>query len=137
MAANGNRQRRGGIRVDPMVAAFQQQAATNTAALTKRQRADRERKTRQVKLDLSSAKRKTALERVAAREGTSMSQAGNLLLAWALRGYLQQNEEISAAFAAGKSPARTPRFAWNLAEPENWARLLDEFQLNGDIDGDA
>lgn len=127
--------RKGGIRVDPAVVAFQQRAATNTAALTSKQRADRRRRALQVKLDLASPTRKSLLEWIAEREKTSMSQAGNLLLAWAMREYLRGEAKICEAFEEGKSPARTPRFEWNVCEPENWARLLDNFRGNGDVDG--
>lgn len=129
--------RKGGIRVDPAVVAFQQRAALNTAALTPKQRADRKRRALQVKLDLSSPARKLLLERIAEREKTSMSQAGNLLLAWAMWGYLRGEAEICGAFEEGKSPARTPRFEWNVCEPENWDRLLDSFSDNGDVNGDT
>lgn len=130
--------RKGGLRqVDKAVLAFQQAAATNPGALTKKQKADRKRKTRQVKLDLSSAQRKALLEQIAEREGTSVSQAGNLLLAWAMRGYLQSDGEIWEAFEEGRRPARSPRFEWNVREPEEWARLLDDFRSSGDVSGDV
>ncbi len=129
--------RKGGIKVDPAVLAFQQRAALNTATLTPKQRADRQRRSLQVKLDLASPSRKLLLEWIAEREKTSMSQAGNLLLAWAMREYLRGEAEICEAFEEGKSPARTPRFEWNVYEPENWARLLDNFRDNGDVDGDV
>ena len=120
------KQRKGGMRLDPAVIEFQKKAATNTAALTKKQKADRRRNGRQVKLDLISAERKALLEWIAGQEGTSVSQAGNLLLAWAMRGYLRKDEEIHVAFEEGRLPARTPRFEWNVREPEEWANLLDD-----------
>jgi len=130
-------ERKGGLqKVDPAVRKFQQQAAQNTAALTGKQRADLERKDRQVKLDLATPERKRCLEYIAKREKTSVSQAGNLLLSWAMCHYLEGEAEIRDAFYDGHQLSRTPRFDWNIDEPDTWANVLDHFQSYGDIDGD-
>lgn len=145
--AKNKYQRQGGLESPPPApppqstdrdtAQWVQDAAENPAALTAKQRADRERRARQIKLDLSVAARKELLDWIAKRERTSLSQAGNLLLAWAMKSYLQGNSEIKQAFADGHSPARTLQFEWNVQEPPAWARLLDAFRECGDADGDA
>ncbi len=135
------KERRGGLsgagNVDPAVSEWQKNAAENKAALTNKQKRDRARKDLQVKLDLASPLRKAALELIAEQEQTSVSQAGNLLLAWAMTRYFEGDAEIRDAFYEGHEPARTPRFVWNVQEPETWARLLDNFAAYGDVDGDA
>lgn len=129
-------ERKGGLKVDPAVQKFQQQAAENTATLTDKQRADRKRQERQVKLDLSVAQRKRCLEYIARCEKTSVSQAGNLLLAWAMWRYLEGEAEIRDAFYDGHQPAKTPKFDWNIDEPAAWTRVLEHFKPCGDVDGD-
>jgi hypothetical protein len=74
--------RRGGLtHLDPAVVAWQQGAATNTAALTPKQHADRGRV--RVRLDVPPTVA-TALAALAEALQTSQSQAGALLLAYAL-----------------------------------------------------
>lgn len=74
-------ERRGGLRIDPAVREWQQGAARNEAALTRRQRYDRERV--RVRLDVPPAVAQ-GLEREAATWETSQSQLGAFLLGWAL-----------------------------------------------------
>lgn len=76
------RDRVGGLKnLDPAVAAWQRGAATNQAALTTKQRYDRERV--RVRLDVPPQVA-AGLEREATTLGTSQSQLGAFLLAWGL-----------------------------------------------------
>ncbi len=121
-------QRRGGLQLDPAVVAFQKKAATNTAALTQKQR--RERKRVRVMYDLAPEV-KAAIASIAAEQGTSASQAAALLLTWAAaeyRGAGAGARTLKDAFHAGRKPARTPRFEWNVAPSETWLEVLAERQ---------
>ncbi len=121
-------ERKGGLRVDPAVAAFQKNAATNTAALTAKQRRDRKRV--RVMYDLAPEV-KGAIERIADEQDTSASQAAALLLAWAAGRYFEGNgvaKELREAFHDGREPARTPRFEWNVEPSETLLTFLRERQ---------
>jgi hypothetical protein len=135
--AERNRQRTRVEGIDPAMKAFKKSAPENTAALTAQQRRDRKRAELQVKLDLSCPERKAALEMIARQEKTSVSQAGNLLLAWAMTAYFLGEEKIHDAFYEGHEFSRSPRFEWNIQEPESWARILDDFETYGDVEGDV
>jgi len=115
MAAKG--ERKGGVGIDPAVAQWQAEAATNLAALTAKQRKDRQRV--RVKYDLDPAQ-KAAVETAARTEETSASQLAAFLLAFALREYHAGNAELRSALDAGKTPSRTPHFARNLDAPSAW-----------------
>ena len=80
MGAKGNRA--GGLGIDPAVTAWQADAATNIAALTAKQRKDRERV--RVKYDLTP-QLKAAVEDGAKAEHTSASQLAAFLLTWGSR----------------------------------------------------
>ena len=82
MATTPKGERKGGIHVDPAVAEWQQGAAPNVAALTKKERRDRQRV--RVKADLP-VEVKTAVERVAGEAETSESQLVAFLVAWGLK----------------------------------------------------
>ena len=121
-------ERRGGLRVDPAVEKFRQQAATNQAALSGKQRRDRKRV--RVMYDLP-AEVKGAIEEIAEEQKTSASQAAALLLTWAAARYFQGNgvaEELQTAFYEGHEPARSPRFEWNIEPSEALLGLLRERQ---------
>lgn len=122
------RERKGGLRVDPAVTEFQKKAALNTAALTRKQRRDRRRVV--AKYDFPPEV-KTAVEKIAAEESTSYSQVAALLLAYAICMYAQGDPEIVAVFQENREPARTPRFEWNIEIPETWTRVLEEFTADG------
>jgi len=117
-------QRAGGLKLDPAVAAWQKQAATNTAALTKKQRADRVRV--RVKYDLDQ-KLKDVIEAEAKKADTSASQMAAFLLSYAVY-QLKHDPSIRAAISESTSPSSTMRFGFNLDAPENWAN-----DYNGDI----
>jgi len=127
-------ERRGGLKrqggLDPAVAAWQRKAATNTAAMTGKQRRDRERV--RVKYDVP-ATLKGAVEAIGKRQGTSASQAAAVLLGWAVMRYAERAEGLRAVFDEGKAVSRTPRFEWNVALPEHWDSVFESFLANGDL----
>lgn len=109
------RERVGGLRLDPAVAEWQRTAATNKAALTKKQRRDRERV--RVRLDMSPGLKKR-LEKAAAEEGTSASQLGTFLLAWVMKHWEDEESEIGRELREmvfeAKVPSRSMQIEWNL-----------------------
>ena len=112
MGNNGSR-RVGGIQIaDPAVTEWQQTAARNRAALTRKQRQDRERV--RVRYDVPPWL-KEAVEQVAAELDTSISQAGAFLLAWALDAYRRGDGELLSALEGAKEANhRSPRFVYDL-----------------------
>jgi len=123
-------QRQGGLRIDPAVAAFQQKAAVNTAALTSKQRRDRKR----VRLNLDlDAETRSAVEAIAERESTSVSQAAALLLAFAAREYAHSNSVLLDGFQEQRKPARTPRFEWMVETPETWLTEIEHLHAYGEV----
>jgi len=113
----GNK-RVGGLRgLDPAVVDWQKTAATNTAALTSKQRKDRQRV--RVKYDLPE-ELKTRIEEAAQANGTSASQLAAFLLTFAIREYeaeTDQGQTLREAVEESKEPSRSMRFAWNLRLP--------------------
>jgi len=111
------RQRVGGLRADPEVLAWQEQAATNIGALTKKQRQDRKRV--RVKYDVS-AQLKDRVEAAAKAEGTSASQLAGFLLEWAMTHWEDEESEIGRVLRdlvdEAKIPSRSMRIEWNLQE---------------------
>jgi hypothetical protein len=128
------RKRQGGLRIDPAVAAFQQQAAVNPATVTRKQRADRVRT--RIHIDVDEVM-KRALEQVAGweREDTSLSQVCEMFLAYGLQAYASGVADVRQAFKAHREPARTPRFGWNVEIPETWLSEVEHFGGNGKVDG--
>jgi hypothetical protein len=112
MATNG---RVGGLRVDPAVQDWQRSAATNRAALTKKQRKDRARV--RVKYDMPP-ELKERIEAAAEHERTSASQFAAFLLIWAMEQYEDQGSQTGAALRdlvfEAKELSRSLRFEWNL-----------------------
>ncbi len=109
--------RKGGILVDPDVAAWQKSAATNKATLTKKQAADRARV--RVAVDMSP-ELKESIERSAQIEETSVSQFAAFLLTWAVRAYRAGNAELREAMLASRERTRTPRFRYDVEAPGEW-----------------
>ena len=127
-------ERKGGLKVDPAVQAFRQQAAVNPATVTRKQKKDRARTRIHVDVD---AALKGALEQIAGieRADTSLSQVCEVLLAYGLRAYAEGKAEVVDAFYEGRSPARTPRFGWNVEIPEGWFAEIEHFAGNGKVGG--
>ncbi|MCD6344170.1 MAG: hypothetical protein J7M17_00990 [Anaerolineae bacterium] len=121
----------GGIKVDPAVQAFQERAATNNAALTRKQR--REQKRVRVNFDVPPEV-KAALEKVAdaEHEDTSMAQVAAVLLAWGLAAYIAGQAETRALFD-NHTLARTPRFAWNIEISKRLIETLAAFSSYGEV----
>lgn len=111
--------RQGGLQIDPAVAQWQEEAAQNLAALSKKQRRDRDRV--RVKYDVLP-EMKTAIEAEAKQIDTSASQFAAFLLAWALREYAAGNVDLRQGLRDAKMTARTLKFAYNLTIPEGWVR---------------
>ncbi len=111
MGNNGG-QRVGGLRLDPAVVEWQQTAARNMAALTKKQRRDRQRV--RIRYDVPPWL-KTAVEAVARELDTSDSQAGAFFLAWGLAAYRRGDPELLEALENAKEANhRSPRFVYDL-----------------------
>ncbi len=119
----GNKpQRQGGIRIDPATAAWQQSAATNPAARSRKQTRDAERV--RIKLDVPEYL-KDAIMQKAQAEDTSGSQLAAFLLAWAMR-ESRRNPALAGAIEASKRRARSITFEWDLAIPEEWELELSD-----------
>jgi len=105
----------GGVRVDPAVAAFQRGAATNVAALSRKQVADRARV--RVKADLP-VEVKQAVAAEAERLETSESQVVAFLLAWALHELRTANPDLAEALETARIYSRALRFLYNYEIPD-------------------
>lgn len=110
--------RRGGLSgADPKIKEWQKRAATNVAALTAKQRRDRERV--RVKYDMPR-ELKEKIEEAAKAEGTSASQFAVFLLDWIMNRWEageDQNEiglRVWELMQEHKVPSRSMRFEWNL-----------------------
>jgi hypothetical protein len=107
----------GGVRVDPGVAEWQRSAATNLAALSRKQLADRARV--RVKADLL-VEVKQAVAAEAERLETSESQVVAFLLAWALHELRTGNTELVEALETARAYSRALRFLFNLEIPDRF-----------------
>lgn len=110
----------GGVRIDPGVAAWQQDAAINRTALSRKQVADRGRV--RIKSDIPEAV-KAGIVAQADRLQTSESQVVAFLLAWALHELAEGNGELDEALVQSRRWARALRFLYDLEIP---AELLGE-----------
>lgn len=111
--------RQGGLQIDPAVEKWQEEAALNLAALSKKQRRDRDRV--RVKYDILP-EMKAAIEAEAKEIDTSASQVAAFLLAWALNEYAAGNSDLRQALRDARMTARTLKFSYNLTIPEGWVR---------------
>jgi len=108
--------------LDPAVARVMTAGAVeNKAALTKKQRRDRQR-TRAL-YDVAPVV-KNVVDLVAKREDTSASQIGEVLLAYGLRAYLRGDAELQDAMSR-RETSKTLRFSWNLRMPDEWMLALE------------
>jgi hypothetical protein len=105
----------GGLRLDPAVSEWQRTAATNAAALTKKQRKDRQRI--RVKYDMPPALKERIVQ-AAKEEGTSASQLAAFLLTWAMDRWEDPDHpvgvELRELVDEAKFPSRSLRIEWNL-----------------------
>jgi len=114
-------QRIGGLtNLDPDVVAWRDQAASNLATRTAKQKRDAARV--RVRVDVPSWL-KAALAAVASAEDTSTSQAGAFLLAWGLYMYAT-TPELREAILSAKRVSRTPKTLWDLKIPEEIEKHL-------------
>ena len=129
------RERKGGLRIDPGVQEWLREAARNPAAMTAKQRWDSRRQ--RASYDLTTHIQE-AVKAVARKEDTSASQVVEMLLAFAMVAYARGDEELRGAFWGSKTPARTPRFSWNLEVPEGWKERIAELivELNREEAGE-
>lgn len=110
-------ERKGGLRLDPAVVEWQQDAAPNVAALSKKERRDQERI--RVKADLPPEV-KRAVTAEAARQETSESQVVAFLVAWGLKCLREGDRELLEAIEQSKAWARALRFKHDLVIPDAW-----------------
>lgn len=109
-------ERKGGLqRLDPAVAAWQARAATNEAALTNKQRTDRERI--RVRLDVPAALAAGLANEAAALE-TSQSQLGAFLLAWGLQRLHSGDAALTAAVEAARQHSHAINVGYDLVIPD-------------------
>ena len=129
------RKRIGGLGVsDPAVRQWQSAAAENPATVTRKKRRDRKRTRVHIDID---AEVKRFLETLAGyeHEGTSLSQACEILLLFGLLSVSRGNKEIKNAFDTNRTPSHTPRFNWNVECPEEWLSEIARFFSNGNDGG--
>ncbi len=124
-----DRQRYSGLtaggRLDPKVAEMLQDAVPNKAALTAKQKRDRQRKRVMYDIDPTI---KAVVQSFAKREDTSASQFVEILLAFGLRAYLRGDPELKQAMSLEtRKRSRTPRFYWDLALPDEWMLMLEAY----------
>lgn len=116
-------ERKGGLKVDPAVEAWQKTAAPNVAADTPKQARDRERV--RVKADLP-VELKEAVSRAADRLETSDSQLVAFLVAYGLKELTAGDEELVEALMKGRVWAKALRFRYDLTIPDAWLEGLSE-----------
>lgn len=127
MARKKGRTRKSAVpdRMDPGVAEVLKRAKENRAALTKKQRKDRERT--RMHIDVPGDLKAAVDDEAQCNDvSTSSSQLAALLLSYALKELRSGNEELAEAVESGKSPSRTLQFEWDIEIPEEWLTLIDE-----------
>lgn len=118
MGKADKRERKGGLTagIDPAVAAWQRGAARNEAALTRRQRYDRERV--RVRLDVPQEVA-DGLAREAAAWETSQSQLGAFLLAWGLHELHSEEGPLARAIRAARTWSKAINVKYDLTIPDD------------------
>ena len=99
---------------------LQRGAVTNKAALTAKQRWDRQRKRRTFDLNQEVI---DALRAIAETESVSMSRLANFLLARAILDYFQ-NPDFIQTLQAHKRPVYTSQFDWVPEPPRAWLEAI-------------
>jgi len=107
------------------LAQMRDSAVRNKAAMTAKQRRDRQRK--RVMYDIAPAV-KEVVQLLAKREDTSASQLVEMLIVYGLRAYLRNDPELAEALSLeNRTRSRTPRFYWDLEIPEEWLLALEAY----------
>ena len=102
-----------------------QGAVANKAALTAKQKRDRQRT--RVRYDIAPTV-KAAVEQIAKKEDTSASQIGEVLLVYGLLAYLRKDDELMQAMSMHtRKRSRTPRFYWDMELPQTWLLALEAY----------
>ncbi len=96
--------RKGGLRLDPSVVQFQQQAASNKAAQTPRQRYDAART--RVRADVPEWLR-DELDAIAEELSTSRTQLGAFLWAWAATRYREGDADLEEILHTSMANSRS------------------------------
>lgn len=108
--------RKGGLRgLDPAVVAWQQRAAPNEAALSKKQRYDRERV--RVRLDVAPEILEGLAHEAQALE-TSQTQLGAFLLAWALYRLHAGDEDLAELLRSRRTWSKAINVKYDLVVPD-------------------
>jgi acyl-CoA reductase-like NAD-dependent aldehyde dehydrogenase len=113
----------GGLRVDPQTKEWMDSAAENTAALTKKQKKDRQR----VRLRIDCERYpwlKDAVEAAAEHHSTSASQMAAFLLAWGMRLWMEDNADLLDELLSNLNESKTLRFDRNLDIPRAVERAI-------------
>ena len=110
------RERVGGARrADPDTEAWSDRATPNLAAMSRKQRYDRERI--RVRIDTDEVV-KQLLAQVSAEQGTSSNQLGSLLMAWGLLQFVQGNEELLSIVSESRRTSRNMRVDFDIIIPD-------------------
>jgi len=113
---------------DPENEDWAKDAATNTAALTAKQRYDLKRV--RAYYDLHAQEIDDAVAAISADLHTSKSQVASFLLAYALTEFCA-SARLWEAMVDHKSPARTLRYEWDLDIDRDWIEVLRAFLRDG------
>ncbi len=107
------------------LAQMRDSAVRNKAALTAKQRRDRQRK--RVMYDIDPTVKEVA-QLLAKREDTSASQLVEMLIVYGIRAYFRNDPELTEALSLeNRTRSRTPRFYWDLEIPEEWLLALEAY----------
>ncbi len=109
-------ERRKGLRLDPRIQELLEDASENRAALSRKQKRDRQRT--KATYDLSPDVQ-AVIQQIARLEDTSASQVVEWLLTYAAVQYLDGDARLMEGFRI-KELSRTPRFSYNMQPPEEY-----------------
>jgi len=113
---------------DPENAEWVKDAATNTAALTAKQRYDLKRV--RGHYDLHAQEMKDVVAKIAVAMHTSESQVASFLLAYALDAYCR-SDELWEMMVDAKSPSRSLQYEWEFEIERNWIEAFRTFLHDG------
>ncbi|MBN2390742.1 MAG: hypothetical protein JXR84_08465 [Anaerolineae bacterium] len=114
--------------VDPENRDWVEDAATNTAALTAKQRYDLKRV--RAYYDLHAQEMDDVVAEIADSLHTSKSQVASYLLAFALNAYCR-SDDLWEMMTDAKSPSRSLRYEWELEIERDWIEAFRTFLHDG------